>query len=224
LSDLIQDWELSLPEHIKLAYLPSLGIVKLRLTAFGEDLDWLKSEVDEQINNLLPQIKSYVFGYDKDEISDVVGQLLVNQKATIALAESCTGGHLAHQFTQVAGSSEYFVGGVISYSNDIKRGFLNVPESILINDGAVSEACVTTMAQGIREKFNVSYGLATSGIAGPSGGSKEKPVGTVWIALAYPGGVITRKLQLGGNRLQNIYMTSLNSLNLIRRFLLKDIS
>jgi nicotinamide-nucleotide amidase len=224
LSDLIQDWELSLPEHIKLAYLPSLGIVKLRLTAFGEDLDWLKSEVDVQINNLLPQIKPYVFGYDKDEISDVVGQLLVNQKATIALAESCTGGHLAHQFTQVAGSSEYFVGGVISYSNDIKRGFLNVPESILINDGAVSEACVTTMAQGIREKFNVSYGLATSGIAGPSGGSKEKPVGTVWIALAYPGGVITRKLQLGGNRLQNIYMTSLNSLNLIRRFLLKDIS
>lgn len=224
LSDLIQDWELSLPEHIKLAYLPSLGIVKLRLTAFGEDLDWLKSEVDVQINNLLPQIKSYVFGYDKDEISDVVGQLLVNQKATIALAESCTGGHLAHQFTQVAGSSEYFVGGVISYSNDIKRGFLNVPESILINDGAVSEACVTTMAQGIREKFNVSYGLATSGIAGPSGGSKEKPVGTIWIALAYPGGVITRKLQLGGNRLQNIYMTSLNSLNLIRRFLLKDIS
>jgi nicotinamide-nucleotide amidase len=224
LSDLIQDWELSLPEHIKLAYLPSLGIVKLRLTAFGEDLDWLKSEVDEQINNLLPQIKSYVFGYDKDEISDVVGQLLVNQKATIALAESCTGGHLAHQFTQVAGSSEYFVGGVISYSNDIKRNFLNVPKSILINDGAVSEACVTTMAQGIREKFNVSYGLATSGIAGPSGGSIEKPVGTVWIALAYPGGVITRKLQLGGNRLQNIYMTSLNSLNLIRRFLLKDIS
>jgi len=224
LSDLIQAWELSLPKHIKLAYLPSLGIVKLRLTAFGEDLAWLTSEVENQINLLLPQIKSYIFGYEKDEIAEVVGHLLIKNKATIALAESCTGGHLAHQFTQVAGSSEYFVGGVIAYSNEIKKDVLQVSESILTRDGAVSEACVIAMAKGIRSKFKVDFGIATSGIAGPSGGTEDKPVGTVWIALASEDEVITRKLQLGGNRLQNIHMTSLNSLNLIRRYLLKDLS
>lgn len=224
LSDLIQDWELYLPSHIKLAYLPSLGIVKLRLTAFGEHIEKLKTEVEEQIDALRPLINSYIFGYNKDELSEVVGHLLIKNMAKIAVAESCTGGHLAHQFTQVAGSSEYFVGGVISYSNEIKRDVLNVSESIFKSDGAVSEACVIAMAQGIRSKFKANFGIATSGIAGPSGGSIEKPVGTVWIALASEGEVITRKLQLGGNRLQNIHMTSLNSLNLIRRYLLKDLS
>ena len=223
LSDLIQDWELSLPTHIKLAYLPSLGIVKLRLTAFGEDIEKLKMEVEEQIDELRPLINSYIFGYNKDEISEVVGHLLVKNKATISLAESCTGGHLSHQITQVPGCSEYFMGGVISYSNEIKKNILNVSESILHIDGAVSESCVSAMAKSIREKFQTTYGMATSGIAGPDGGSNEKPVGTVWIALASEGELITRKLQLGGNRLQNIHMTSLNSLNLIRRYLLKDL-
>jgi nicotinamide-nucleotide amidase len=224
LSDLIQDWELSLPEHIKLAYLPSLGIVKLRLTAFGEDMELLQADVEKQIDSLKPLIESYIFGYNKDEIAAVVGQLLKNNNAKIALAESCTGGHLAHQFTQVAGCSEYFEGGVISYSNEIKKGILGVSDLILQTDGAVSEACVIAMAKGIRSKFKVDFGIATSGIAGPDGGSLEKPVGTVWIALASEDEVITRKLQLGGNRIQNIHMTSLNSLNLIRRYLLKDLS
>jgi nicotinamide-nucleotide amidase len=223
LSDLIQDWELSLPTHIKLAYLPSLGIVKLRLTAFGEDIEKLKLEVENQIDALRPLINSYIFGYNKDEISEVVGQLLLNNKATISLAESCTGGHLSHQFTQVPGCSEYFMGGVISYSNEIKKNILKVSESILHIDGAVSESCVSAMAKSVREKFKTTYGIATSGIAGPDGGTNEKPVGTVWIALASEGELITRKLQLGGNRLQNIHMTSLNSLNLIRRYLLKDL-
>lgn len=224
LSDLIQDWELSLPAHIKLAYLPSLGIVKLRLTAFGDDIEKLKMEVDKQIDALRPFIDSYIFGYNKDEISEVVGHLLLKNKATISLAESCTGGHLSHQFTQVPGCSEYFMGGVISYSNEIKKDVLHVSESILHIDGAVSESCVSAMAKSIREKFKTTYGMATSGIAGPDGGTNEKPVGTVWIALASEGEVMTRKLQLGGNRLQNIHMTSLNSLNLIRRYLLKDLS
>lgn len=224
LSDLIQDWELSLPAHIKLAYLPSLGIVKLRLTAFGDDIEKLKMEVDKKIDALRPFIDSYIFGYNKDEISEVVGHLLLKNKATISLAESCTGGHLSHQFTQVPGCSEYFMGGVISYSNEIKKDVLHVSESILHIDGAVSESCVSAMAKSIREKFKTTYGMATSGIAGPDGGTNEKPVGTVWIALASEGEVMTRKLQLGGNRLQNIHMTSLNSLNLIRRYLLKDLS
>jgi nicotinamide-nucleotide amidase len=153
-----------------------------------------------------------------------VGQLLLKNKATIALAESCTGGHLSHQFTQIPGCSDYFIGGVISYSNEIKKEILHVSDSILNIDGAVSESCVSVMAKSIREKFKSTYGMATSGIAGPAGGSVEKPVGTVWIAIASEGEVITRKLQLGGNRMQNIHMTSLNSLNLIRRYLLKDLS
>jgi nicotinamide-nucleotide amidase len=223
LSDLIQDWELSLPKHIKLAYLPSLGIVKLRLTAFGDDLETLKLNVETQIDALRPTINSYIFGYNKDEISEVVGQLLLKNKATIALAESCTGGHLSHQFTQISGCSEYYMGGVISYSNEVKKEILHVSESILNVDGAVSESCVTAMARSIREKFKSTYGMATSGIAGPAGGSVEKPVGTVWIALASEEEVITRKLHLGGNRMQNIHMTSLNSLNLLRRYLLKDL-
>jgi nicotinamide-nucleotide amidase len=224
LSDLIQDWELSLPKHIKLAYLPSLGIVKLRITAFGHDLQILKSNVEDQISTLRTQINSYIFGYEKDEIADVVGQLLMKNKSTIAVAESCTGGHLAHQFTQIPGCSAYFTGGVISYSNEIKKEILDISDSILNKDGAVSETCVSEMAKSVRDKFKTTYGMATSGIAGPDGGSIEKPVGTVWIALASEREVITRKLQLGGNRLQNIHMTSLNSLNLIRRYLLKDLS
>jgi len=223
LSDLIQDWELSLPKQIKLAYLPSLGIVKLRLTAFGDDLETLKLNVETQIDALRPTINSYIFGYNKDEIAEVVGQLLLKNKATIALAESCTGGHLSHQFTQISGCSEYYMGGVISYSNEVKKEILHVSESILNVDGAVSESCVTAMARSIREKFKSTYGMATSGIAGPAGGSVEKPVGTVWIALASEEEVITRKLHLGGNRMQNIHMTSLNSLNLLRRYLLKDL-
>jgi nicotinamide-nucleotide amidase len=115
------------------------------------------------------------------------------------------------------------MGGVISYSNEIKKNILKVSESILHIDGAVSESCVSAMAKSVREKFKTTYGIATSGIAGPDGGTNEKPVGTVWIALASEGELITRKLQLGGNRLQNIHMTSLNSLNLIRRYLLKDL-
>lgn len=224
LSDLIQDWELSLPKHIKLAYLPSLGIVKLRLTAFGDDLEMLKSNVEDQISTLSTQINSYIFGYDKDEIAEVVGQLLLKNKSTIAVAESCTGGHLSHQFTQIPGCSAYYVGGVISYSNEIKKEILHVSDSILNREGAVSESCVSAMAKSVRKKFKTTYGMATSGIAGPDGGSIEKPVGTVWIALASEGEIITRKLQLGGNRMQNIHMTSLNSLNLIRRYLLKDLS
>ncbi len=224
LSDLIQDWELSLPSHIKLAYLPSLGIVKLRLTAFGEDLSSLSSDVEIELARVMPLISSYVFGYEKEELAEVVGHLLRKANASLSVAESCTGGHLAHQFTQIPGSSDYFKGGVVSYANEVKMNQLGVSASILSEFGAVSEPCITAMAEGVRKVLGTSYSLATSGIAGPSGGTDDKPVGTVWIALAHPDGVITRKLQLAGTRMQNIHMTSLASLNLLRRFLLHDLN
>jgi len=201
-----------------LAYLPSLGIVKLRLTAFGEDLSSLSSDVETELARVMPLISSYVFGYEKEELAEVVGQLLRKSKANLSVAESCTGGHLAHQFTQIPGSSDYFKGGIVSYANEVKMNQLGVSASILSKFGAVSEPCITAMAEGARQVLGTTYSLATSGIAGPSGGTDDKPVGTVWIALAHPNGVITRKLQLAGTRMQNIHMTSLATLNLLRRF------
>ncbi|MEY4610490.1 MAG: Nicotinamide-nucleotide amidase [Bacteroidota bacterium] len=224
LSDLIQDWELSLPGHIKLAYLPSLGIVKLRLTAFGDDLKSLAADVETELARVMPLISSYVFGYEKEELAEVVGELLRKSKASLGVAESCTGGHLAHQFTQISGSSDYFTGGIVSYANQVKMEQLGVSASILSEFGAVSEPCIHAMAEGARKVLGTTYSLATSGIAGPTGGTEEKPVGTVWIALAHPEGVITRKLQLAGTRMQNIHMTSLASINLLRRFLLHDLN
>lgn len=224
LSDLIQEWELSLPAHIKLAYLPSLGIVKLRLTAFGDDLDSLSADVETELARVMPLISSFVFGYEKEELAEVVGHILRKTKTSLGVAESCTGGHLAHQFTQISGSSDYFTGGIVSYANQIKMEQLGVSASILSEFGAVSEPCIRAMAEGARKVLCSTYALATSGIAGPTGGTEEKPVGTVWIALAHPEGVITRKLQLAGTRMQNIHMTSLASINLLRRFLLHDLN
>ncbi len=224
LSDLIQDWELQLPAHIKLAYLPSLGIVKLRLTGFGDSAENLHQQISAEYAKVMPLIKSYVFGYEKDELADVVGKLLVSKHATLSLAESCTGGYLASQFTQQAGCSAYFLGGVLAYANDVKMNQLGVSAQILNDEGAVSEACIRAMATGVRELNGSEYALATSGIAGPDGGTSEKPVGTIWIALAHPTGVITRKLTLGGTRIQNIHLTSLTAINLLRRFLLNDLA
>jgi nicotinamide-nucleotide amidase len=224
LSDLIESWELQLPEHIKLAYLPSMGIVKLRLTAMGQDLARLQEEVEVELQKVNPLIKPYIFGYEKDELAEVVGRLLMDQHATLSVAESCTGGHLAHQFTQNPGSSAYFIGGILSYANQVKMDQLGVSSEILASDGAVSEACIQAMAQGVQKRLGTTYALATSGIAGPDGGTEEKPVGTVWIALAHPTGVITRKLTLGGTRMQNIYLSSLACVNLLRKFLLNDLS
>lgn len=224
LSDLIESWELQLPEHIKLAYLPSMGIVKLRLTAVGEDLDVLKSDVEVELQKVHPLIKSYIFGYEKDELAEVVGRLLSEKKATLAVAESCTGGYLAHQFTQNSGSSAYFLGGILSYANQVKMDQLGVSSEILTTTGAVSEECIKAMALGVQQKLGSTYALATSGIAGPDGGTEEKPVGTVWIALAHENGVITRKLTLGGTRMQNIYLSSLACVNLLRKYLLNDLT
>jgi nicotinamide-nucleotide amidase len=224
LSDLIESWELQLPEHIKLAYLPSIGIVKLRLTAVGDDLSRLQAEVEVELQKVNSLIKSYIFGYEKEELAEVVGRLLVDEKATLSVAESCTGGHLAHQFTQNPGSSAYFLGGILSYANQVKIDQLGVSEAILTSDGAVSEECIKAMAIGVQKRLGSTFALATSGIAGPDGGTEDKPVGTVWIALAHPSGVVTRKLTLGGTRMQNIYLSSLACINLLRKYLLNDLS
>ena len=216
LADLIKDWENALPAHIRLAYLPSLGHVKLRLTAFGTNKEQLQQEVAAQIQVLLPQIEKYVYGYDEETLETALGKLLKNAGKTIALAESCSGGYVSHLITTVPGSSTYFQGAVVPYHNAFKERILGVKSETLSSHGAVSEATVAEMAEGVRQLFNADYGLASSGIAGPDGGTADKPVGTVWIGCAGPEGVETRKLQLTQDRMLNIQLTGVAVLNLFR--------
>lgn len=217
LAEMIDEWEDALPSHIKLAYLPSMGSVKLRLTAFGDNLDTLEKEVETEFQKVLPIIQEFVYGFGNDELEEVVGRLLKEKGLTVSVAESCTGGYLGHQFTKVAGSSAYFMGGVLSYSNEVKINQLGVKAETLATFGAVSEETVIEMSENIRKLCNTSFGLATSGIAGPDGGTAEKPVGTIWIAIASEHQTITKKLQLGGFREQNIHLTAINILNLLRK-------
>jgi len=223
LSEKIKDWEHRLPEHIKLAYLPSIGQVKLRLTATGEDKEQLKQEVNAQIEKLKEYAGKYIFGYDQDLIEEVVGQLLKEQGKTIALAESCSGGYVTHLITSVAGSSQYYQGSVVPYHNDLKIKILGVEKSTIEAHGAVSEETVTEMSNNVRKLFDADIGIATSGIAGPDGGTPDKPVGTVWIAFADGEQTITKKLQLTKDRNINIKATAVAILNLVRISLPKSI-
>lgn len=223
LADKIKDWEHSLPGNIGLAYLPSLGQVKLRLTATGSDKEILKQEVEKQIDLLKPLAQKYIFGYDGDLIEQVVGKMLNERGMTIATAESCTGGYLAHLITSVAGSSSYYQGSIIAYHNAHKINMLGVKEETLEEYGAVSEQTVIQMADGVRAKFKTSVGVATSGIAGPDGGTDKKPVGTVWIAISTDQETVAKKLQLWKDREINIRASSIAVLNLIRITLSKTI-
>jgi nicotinamide-nucleotide amidase len=217
LAEKIANWEDALPEHIKLAYLPHFGSVKLRLTGTGSDADKLNSELHEQVELLLPIIEEYVYGYDLDELEAVIGAILVKNSATIGTAESCTGGFLAHRLTNIPGSSAYFEGSVVSYSNSVKVNVLGVSQDTIMKHGAVSEETAREMAEGARKLLNTTYALSTTGIAGPDGGTAEKPVGTVWIACATPSGTVTQLLQLANVRNINIETTSTHALNLLRK-------
>lgn len=198
LSDMISHWESKLPQHIKLAYLPSYGSVRLRLTAKGIDEAHLCKEVNGLFEEIYPIIGSYLVSSEYDNIDDALSNLLLSKSLTLATAESCTGGGIAAQFVQKAGSSQYFKGGVVAYSNEIKMGLLKVSEDTLQKHGAVSEACVLEMATNLVKIMNCDIGIAVSGIAGPGGGSIEKPVGTIWLACTYKSKTITKKI-LGSN-------------------------
>lgn len=216
LAEKIVDWEKSLPTHIKLAYLPNLGEVKLRLTCFGDSLKQLEKEADELTEKLKERIGQFIYGYGEEPIEVVIGKLLKENQLTLAIAESCTGGYVSHLITSVPGSSEYFQGSIIPYSYEIKMAQLGVKADTLNQYGAVSEQTITEMASLVRKKFNTTIGIATSGIAGPGGATAEKPVGTVWIAYADEQRVVTKKLQLSKERHLNIELASIAVLNLIR--------
>lgn len=222
LAELISEWENNLPEFIKLAYLPSPGKVRLRLRATGGDRNKLESAVELQINKLRDIIDADIFGYEDDKMEAVVGNLLLAKNQTLCTAESCTGGYIAHLLTEIPGSSKYFRGSVVSYSNESKNKVLHVPNSLIDNFGAVSEEVVKAMAVSARKIFNTDFAIATSGIAGPDGGTDEKPVGTVWIALDSEKGCVAKKFQFGDHRLRNINMSSSAALNLLRLELIKS--
>ena len=224
LAETIEHWENALPTHIKLAYLPHFGQVKLRLTATGNNQQILDTELKEQVDTLLPLIEDYVFGYDADELESVIGRLLIERDATIGTAESCTGGFVASQLTNIPGSSKYFQGSVVSYSNAVKMSVLGVSGDTLEDFGAVSEQTAREMAEGARKVLNTTYAISTTGIAGPDGGTPEKPVGTVWIACATPTGTFTQLLTLRSIRKVNIELTSSYVLNLLRKTILKTAS
>lgn len=222
LAETIDVWEDSLPPHIRLAYLPHFGQVRLRLTATGDDDKQLASELAYETERVRPLIEKWVYGYENDELETIIGKLLMAEHATVSTAESCTGGFVAHKITSVPGSSRYFTGSVVAYDNDVKMNTLGVSMNDLLEHGAVSEEVVKNMAEGIRKLMHTTYGIATSGVAGPDGGSPEKPVGTIWIACASPNGTTTRQLTLTKHRSVNIELTATYVLDLLRKSILKN--
>lgn len=220
LSDMIEKWELELPPYMKLAYLPSAGMVRLRITASGKEDEVLRKEVNAQADELKKIISDYIFGYESDQLENLIGELLVQKGKTLSTAESCTGGFIAHKITSVPGSSRYFMGSILPYSNDLKTGLLKVDPKLIEKYGAVSQEVVTQMAELARKMLKTDYVIATSGIAGPTGGSEQKPVGTVWIGIAGPDKTLSWKVQLGSNRLRIITETALHALNGLRKELL----
>ena len=222
LSDKINSWEKNLEKDLSLAYLPSIGRVKLRLTGKGNNLKRLKNKITKEEKALKKIIEKYIYGYDKDELESVIGKALIDLNKTVSVAESCTGGNISNLITSVPGSSNYFIGGIIAYSNEIKINSLGINEDILNKYGAVSKEVAEEMAKNVRNKFNSSIGISSTGIAGPSGGTKEKPVGTIWIAFSDNEKTISKKLILTQRRDVNTVLTTINSLNLLRKNLKID--
>ncbi len=224
LAEKIEKWEDALGvDKIKLAYLPSPGIVRLRLSMEGNEKDEMMKVINRKVEEVMPLIKKNIFGYDNDTLEKVVGDLLKKENRTLSTAESCTGGLVAHMLTSVPGSSEYFSGSIVSYSYDVKTIELNVSKKMLEQFGAVSEETVKQMALGVRERLKTDYSIAISGIAGPDGGTLDKPVGTVWIAVAKEGFVFAKRFQFGDNRERNILRSSISALAMLRKMMIGEL-
>jgi len=215
LSEKIAPWEKSLPEGISLAYLPSWGQVKLRITAKGKDRQELVKEVETCKQELKRYIGKYMYGEDEEPIQEAIGKILISRSQTLSVAESCTGGYITHLITSIPGSSNYFLGGMVAYSNTIKQKLLGVKPDTINRFGAVSEETVKEMAINLLGLYNANYAIATSGIAGPGGGTDDKPVGTVWIAVAGKDDIVSRKYTILKDRLSNIKYASVASLILL---------
>lgn len=226
LAEQIKDFESALPSNIKLAYLPNYGMVRLRLTTSGYDKQTIEKEIQLQFDTLKFLAKEYLVTDEDEPMEKVIGKLLSARNETMSTAESCTGGYIAHLITSIPGSSKYFKGSVVSYDNEVKENVLNVSDETLQTFGAVSEETVKEMLKGALDVLKTNYAIAVSGIMGPDGGSAEKPVGTVWIAVGSKSfdklRIETQKLNLRFDRMRNIQITSMNALNLLRKLILSE--
>ncbi len=221
IAEIIADFEDSLAkDNIKLAYLPNIGKVRLRLSVTGDDAAALDALLDAKVEKLKALIPEYIFGYGKTSFEEAFGEILKSRNLTVATAESCTGGLIAHKITSVSGASHYFHGSVIAYDNRIKINVLGINPITLKNHGAVSEQTVREMVQGVLNVMETDYAIAVSGIAGPNGGTPEKPVGTIWVAVGNHKEIRTHKLLLSKDRLKNIQYTSTFALNFLRRMII----
>ncbi len=216
----IAEWEDALPEQLHLAYLPNAKSIRLRLSCYDVDREEGQRMIDKAFEELERIIPDYIMGYEGASVAEEVAKLLKERGATLAVAESCTGGRIANTFTSMAGSSEYFLCGVVSYANSAKQNILGVEADTLQQYGAVSQQVAEQMAEGVRRVAGSDYAIATTGIAGPTGGSEAKPVGTVWIAIATPQGTVSRKMTYGKIRIQNIERATTTAINLLRLVLL----
>ena len=217
LAERLAAWEEKLPVEVKLAYLPSPGSVRLRLSGYGTNKEKSKALVEAQLPKMREILGRDVFGEDEDTLPLVLQKLCTKHEITVASSESCTGGNVARLLTEVPGASHYFEGSIVNYSNRVKQEWVGVKPETLKEHGAVSEATIRELAVGARTQFKTDYAVATSGVAGPSGGSPEKPVGTVWIAVASKHRVKAQVFRFGNNRLRNIQRASLMAMDILRR-------
>ena len=216
LAERIEQWEEALPPYLKLAYLPAAGIVRLRLSAYEVEGQAVSEEIERQFAELRTLIPDYVVGFETATVEEQVHHTLIERRATLALAESCTGGKIASKFTAMAGASAYLLAGVVAYANEAKTNILGVDAELIRRHGAVSEEVARAMAEGVRRLTGADYALSTTGIAGPTGGSAEKPVGTVWFALATPTETIALKHACGTDRGQVIDRATAYAIRLLR--------
>jgi nicotinamide-nucleotide amidase len=219
----LEEWEDALPENVKLAYLPSPLAVRLRLSAIGNSENDLHDLVEEEITKLQQIIPEHIFGYNNETMAEVIGRILKQNGKTLAVAESCTGGYISHLITSVPGCSDFYNGSVTAYSNEIKEKILGIKTETLFDFGAVSEQVAKEMAVGAMKVLNADFAVATTGIAGPDGGTEEKPVGTVWIAVASEKNVTALKFVFGDNRERNISRSSQTALQMLRRVILAEL-
>ncbi len=217
LADRLEGFEQGLPPEIRLAYLPAYGVIKLRLTGTGTEAELLRQEMAEQVQKLYEVIPDVIYGEDEVTLEEVIGKLLINNNLTLSTAESCTGGKIASMITSVPGSSAWFRGSVVAYDNSIKTSILKVDPELISRYGAVSEETAVAMAQGVRQLFGTNYSVAVTGIAGPTGGTPGKPVGTVWIAIASDGGVVAEQHRFADDRNVNISRSATTAINMLRK-------
>lgn len=222
LAEKIQDYEKQIPSNIKLAYLPNYGMVRLRLTGFDFNKDELQHQINHQFSLLKKEVDDFLVADEDIPLEHALGKILLSKNKTIATAESCTGGYIASLITSIAGASNYFKGSVVSYDNEIKKNVLHVAGETLQTVGAVSEETVIQMAEHVAGIMQTDYAIAVSGIMGPSGGTNEKPVGTVWVAVTNTKNTITQKFNFRFDRERNIKLTATNTLLMALKFIKQD--